>query len=192
MKTIPFVKATIIKVFSFFIIVAFFSSCGKKEHKNESAFKKEALTKNKQQSNKEQIEASFFIATANVSNTIISKSQIAQKRSESPIQELSKKIENQQNQLLQNVSEMANKKLIMITDIDAIHKRDLYESVDTSDTSFSKTYLNSIEESLTEQIELLEKVSTETNDEKILKLVLEFLPAQYELLRETEKTKTEY
>ncbi|RED26333.1 uncharacterized protein DUF4142 [Flavobacterium cutihirudinis] len=191
MKTKSFVKATIIKVFSSFIIVAFFSSCGKKEHKNESAFKTETLTRNKQQNDKEQIEASFFIATANVSNTIISKSQIAQKRSENLL-ELSKKIENQQNQLLQNVSEMANKKLIMITDINAIHKRDLYELVDSNDSVFSKTYLNSIAESLSEQIKLLEKISTETNDEKILKLVLEFLPEQYELLRETEKTKTEY
>lgn len=191
MKTKPFVKATIIKVFSLFIIVAFFSSCGKKEHKNESAFKNETLTKNKQQNDKEQIEASFFIATANVSNIIISKSQIAQKRSESLL-ELSKKIENQQNQLLQNVSEMANKKLIMITDINAIHKRDLYDLIDSNDSVFGKTYLNSIAESLSEQIKLLEKISTETNDEKILKLVLEFLPGQYELLRETEKTKTEY
>lgn len=192
MKTIPFAKATIFKVFLFFIIVAFFTSCGKKEHKNESNFKNKTLAKNKQQNDKEQIEASFFIATANVSNTIISKSQIAQKRSESPVLELSKKIENQQSQLLQNVSEMANKKLIMITDINAIHKRDLYELVDSNDTLFGKTYLNSVAESLSEQIQLLEKISTETNDEKILKLVLEFLPGQYELLRETEKTKTEY
>ncbi|MDQ6469222.1 DUF4142 domain-containing protein [Flavobacterium sp. LHD-80] len=188
----PHIKAAILKVF-FLLIIISFSACGKKEHQKASHFKNEAFSQNnRQQIDKDQVESSFFIAVANVSNALISKSQFAQKRSESPIQELSKKIEDHQNQLLQRISEMANKKLIIITDINVAHKRDLYELIATEESSFDKTYLNSISESLSEQINLLEKISSETNDEKILKLVLQYLPDQYQLLRETERLKTEF
>ncbi|WP_264551696.1 DUF4142 domain-containing protein [Flavobacterium sp. N2038] len=192
MKAIPIAKAAFFKII-FLLIILFFTACGKKEHQKGSLIEKEAFSQNrKQQNDKDQLEASFFIATANVSNAIISKSQIAQKRSESKIQDLSKKIENHQSQLLQTISEMANKKLIIITDINAIHKKDLYELTDTNDTTFAKTYLSSIAESLSEQIKLFEKISAETNDEKILKLVLQYLPEQYQLLRETERIQTEF
>jgi len=87
---------------------------------------------------------------------------------------------------------MANKKLVVITDINVTHKRDLYELIDTDENTFNQTYLNSISESLTEQIKLFEKISTETDDETILKLVLQYLPDQYQLLRETERLKTEF
>ncbi|KAF2335085.1 DUF4142 domain-containing protein [Flavobacterium daemonense] len=192
MKAMPLIKAAILKVF-FLLIVTSFSACGKKEHQKPNSFREEVFSQNnKQQIDKEQVETSFFIAAANVSNALISKSQFAQKRSEIPIQELSKKIEENQNQLLQRISEMANKKLIIITDINVTHKRDLYELIDTDENSFSRTYLNSISESLSEQINLFEKISSETNDEKILKLVLQYLPDQYQLLRETQRLKTEF
>jgi len=42
---------------------------------------------------------------------------------------------------------------------------------------------------LEEQIKLFEKIATESNDKTILKLVLQFLPEQYELLRETQTIK---
>ncbi|WP_246522422.1 DUF4142 domain-containing protein [Flavobacterium branchiicola] len=175
------------------MIILFFPACGKKEHQKGSRTEKETFGQNrKQQNDKDQLEASFFIATANVSNAIISKSQIAQKRSESTIQDLSKKIENHQNLLLQNISEMANKKLIIITDINAIHKKDIYELTDPNESTFTRIYLNSIAASLSEQIKLFEKISAETNDEKILKLVLQFLPEQYQLLRETQRIQAEF
>lgn len=189
MKAIPFARATILKVFSLMIIIFFFSACGKKERRKETAITMESFTKNKQQNNNDQTEASFFIETANVSNSLISKSKIAQKSSESSIQEISKKIEDHQNRLLQQVSEIANKKLIIITDITIIHKRDIYELIDTNENTFKETYLNSITESLEEQIKLFEKIATESNDKTILKLVLQFLPEQYELLRETQRIK---
>lgn len=188
----PLVKAVILKVF-FFLILISFSACGKKERQNTSLMNNEAFRENnKQQNDKDQIEASFFIAVANVSNDLISKSQFAQKRSENQVQELSKKIEEHQNQLLQRISKMANKKLIIINDINVTHKRDLYELIDTDETTFKDTYLNSLSESLAEQIKLFEKISIETNDETILKLVLQYLPQQYQLLRETEQLKTQF
>jgi len=49
--------------------------------------------------------------------------------------------------------------------------------------------MNSLVESLNEQIETLESVSKETNDEVILKLVLHYLPELYQFLRETEQIK---
>ncbi len=188
----PHIKAAILKVF-FLLIIISFSACGRKEHQRASPFKNETFSqKNKQQTDNDQAESSFFIAAGNVSNALISKSQFAQKRSENSIQELSKKIEDHQNQLLQKISEMANKKLIIITDINVTHKRDLYELIATDESSFNKTYLNSISESLLEQINLFEKISSETNDEKILKLVIQYLPDQYLLLRETQRLKTEF
>lgn len=171
------------------IIIFFFSACGKKERRKETAITMESFAKNKQQNNNDQAEASFFIETANVSNSLISKSKIAQKSSESSILEISKKIEDHQNRLLQQISEMANKKLIIITDITISHKRDIYELIDTDENTFKETYLNSITESLEEQIKLFEKIATESNDKTILKLVLQFLPEQYELLRETQTIK---
>ncbi|MHC0440829.1 DUF4142 domain-containing protein [Flavobacterium sp. 3-210] len=192
MKAMPLIKAAILKVF-FLLIIMSISACGKKERQKANYFKNETLSQNnKQQIDKDQIETSFFIAAANVSNVLISKSQFAQKRSKNPVLDLSKKIEEHQNQLLQQISEMANKKLVIITDINVTHKRDLYELIDTDENTFKQTYLNSISESLTEQIKLFEKISTETDDEAILKLVLQYLPDQYQLLRETERLKTEF
>ncbi|SMO46316.1 protein of unknown function [Flavobacterium resistens] len=188
----PLIKVAILKVF-FLLIILSFSACGKKERQKANFFKNETFSQNnKLQIDKDQIETSFFIAAANVSNVLISKSQFAQKHSENPIQDLSKKIEEHQNQLLQQIAEMANKKLVVITDINVTHKRDLYELIDTDENTFNQTYLNSISESLTEQIKLFEKISTETDDETILKLVLQYLPDQYQLLRETERLKTEF
>jgi predicted outer membrane protein len=159
------------------------TSC-KKNEPLENALKSETFNKN----DKEEIEAFFFIATANVSKSLISKSQIAQqKSSEIEILELSKKIESQQSQILQDVTKMANKKLIIITEINATHKRDLYELLDATDVNFKTAYVDSMTESLKEQIGLFESVSKETNDKTILKFVLQYLPEQYQLLRETEK-----
>lgn len=164
------------------------SSC-KKNNPIETSLKNETFTKNE----KEEIEAFFFIATANVSKSIISKSQIAQqKSSDINIQELSEKIEFQQSNLLEEVNKMANKKLIIITEINPTHKTDLYDLIDAADIGFKKAYLNSMSQSLNEQINLFESISKETNDKTILKLVLQYLPGQYQLLRETERINREY
>ncbi|OXG06176.1 uncharacterized protein DUF4142 [Flavobacterium araucananum] len=187
MKAAPQLKATI---FRFFLLIMLFciSSC-KKTNPIENTLKNEAFIKTE----KEEIEAFFFIATANASKSIISKSEIAQqKSSDSTIQELSKKIEINQNQLLQEVSKMANKKLIIITEINATHKRDLYELIDASNIDFNKTYLDSMIESLKEEIGLFESISKETNDKMILKLVLHYLPEQYQILRELQKSNNEF
>ena len=91
--------------------------------------------------------------------------------------------------MLQEVTKLANRKLIIITEINATHKRDLYDLIDADEVSFNQAYLNSIQESLHEEINLLESISKETNDQTILKLVLQYLPEQYQFLRETEKIK---
>ncbi|OMQ12879.1 hypothetical protein BXU01_04290 [[Flexibacter] sp. ATCC 35103] len=187
MKAAPQLKATNFRLIFLLIIIVCMSSC-KKNNPIENSLKNETFTKTE----KEEIEAFFFIATANVSKSIISKSQIAQqKSSDFTIQELSKKIESNQNQLLQEVSKMANKKLIIITEINATHKRDLYDLIDATSADFNKTYLESITESLQEQIGLLESISKQTNDKAILKLVLQYLPEQYQILREMQRIKNE-
>jgi len=129
----------------------------------------------------------------NIANSMLSKSQIAQqKSSESKILDVSKKIENHQNQLLQEVTEMANKKLIIVTDINASHNDELLELNTATGINFNKTYLSSMVTTLKQEISLFENISKETNDEMILKLVLQYLPEQYQLLRETEQIKNEF
>jgi hypothetical protein len=178
-------RAAFLRVSFLLIIIICTVSC-KKNNPIESALKKEAFDKTE----KEETEAFFFIATANVSKSIISKSQIAQQKcSEISIQELSKKIETHQNELLQEITKMANKRLVIITEINATHKRDLYKLIDADNAYFKAAYLNSISESLDEQINLFESISKETNDKMILNLVLKYLPEQYKLLRETELIK---
>lgn len=163
------------------------SSC-KENNQIKNNLKNETFIKTE----KEETEAFFFIATANVSKSIISKSQIAQQKSSNfEIQELSKKLEIHQNELLQEVSKMANKRLIIITDINATHKRDLYNLIDAKSADFNKTYQESMTESLKEQINLFEMISKETNDKGILKLVLHYLPENYQILRELQKINTE-
>jgi type I site-specific restriction endonuclease len=122
-----------------------------------------------------------------VSKSIISKSQIAQQKcSDHTILELSRKIADHQEKLQQEVKELANKRMVVITEINAAHKRDLYDLIDADNANCEEVYLNSVTESINEQIGLLEKISKETDDQPILKLVLEYLPDQYKLLRETE------
>ena len=188
MKTIRISKAPIFKVLFLLIFTICFSSCGKKNQQTNS-FKKEAFNK----SNNEELENSFFIEMGNVMNSMISKSQVAQqKSSDSKIVEVSKKIADHQNQLLQQVTEMANKKLIIITDINAAHKDELTELSNTTGSNFNDAYLSSMTAALDQQIKLLEQISKRTNDQLILKLVLQYLPEQYQLLRETEQIKNEF
>ncbi|SHM83842.1 DUF4142 domain-containing protein [Flavobacterium saccharophilum] len=188
MKTIRISKAPIFKVLFLLIFTICFSSCGKKNQQTNS-FKKEAFNK----SNNEELENSFFIEMGNVMNSMISKSQVAQqKSSDNKIVEVSKKIADHQIQLLQQVTEMANKKLIIITDINAAHKQELTELSNTTGSSFNDAYLSSMTAALDQQIKLLEQISKRTNDQLILKLVLQYLPEQYQLLRETEQIKNEF
>ncbi|WP_276380728.1 DUF4142 domain-containing protein [Flavobacterium sp. H4147] len=185
MKAKPVLKAIIFKVL-FLLIVIFVTSCRKSNSIESNLKKNEAFSKN----DKEEVEAFFFIATANVGKTIISKSQIAQqKSSESSIMILGKKIERNQSRLLQEVTELANKKLIIISEINATHRRDTYDLVTAKNSSeFNRVYLRAMKKCLEEQIQLLETVSKETNDKAILKLVLKYLPEQFDLLREVEQT----
>ncbi|WP_343614409.1 DUF4142 domain-containing protein [Flavobacterium sp.] len=185
MKAKPVLKAIIFKVL-FLLIVIFVTSCRKSNSIESNLKKNEAFSKN----DKEEVEAFFFIATANVGKTIISKSQIAQqKSSENSIMILGKKIERNQSRLLQEVTELANKKLIIISEINATHRRDTYDLVTAKNSSeFNRVYLRAMKKCLEEQIQLLETVSKETNDKAILKLVLKYLPEQFDLLREIEQT----
>ena len=184
----PPLKAVIFKVLFFLIFLISFASCGKKSQR-ENAIKKESFTDTK----KDEIETSFFIEMANAMYSMISKSHIAQqKSSENKILEISKKIENHQTQLLQKVTEMANKKLIIITELNVAHKEEIYNLSNQNGNDFNKAYLNAMATSLTQQIKLFEKISKETNDELILKVVLQYLPEQYQLLRETEQIKSEF
>lgn len=185
MKAMPLLKATIFKVLFFLILIICFPFCGKKSQR-ETSVKKEAFNKSKV----EEVETSFYIEMGNIVNSMLSKSKIAQqKSSESKILDVSKKIENHQNQLLQQLTEMANKKLIIVTDINASHNAELLELNAATGINFNKTYLSSMVTALKQQISLFEKISKETNDEMILKLVLQYLPEQYQLLRETEQIK---
>lgn len=183
MKAIPPLKTAYFRVFFLFVLALCTTSC-RKINPIENTLKNQAFAKN----DREETEVFFFISTANISKSIISKSQIAQQKSSDVIvQELSKRIEVQENQLLEEVTKMATSKLIVITEINATHKRDLYNLIDASSNDFNNIYLNAMKETISDQIELFEKISRETNDKEILELVLRFLPEQYKLLRETER-----
>ena len=123
---------------------------------------------------------------------MISKSQIAQQKAlHIEVKELSKKIETEQYNVLQNITKIANKKLIIITEINAAGNQDLYELMKADKSNFDKIYLNAMTDALAEEIGLLEKITKDTKDVGILKLVNSFLPKQYELLKLTEKFKKE-
>ncbi|MWB95536.1 DUF4142 domain-containing protein [Flavobacterium sp. GA093] len=168
------------------LILASIESCEKNERANNS--KNDIFENNAT----EEKEAYFFITTANVSKNMISKSQIAQQKSSNiRIKELSKKIEHQQNKVFQNITIIASRKLIIITEIYAAGNEDLYELMDTSSESFDKKYLNSMADSLAEEIVLFKEIAKETDEVAILKLTKESLSEQYELLKETEKLRKE-
>ncbi|MDP5200063.1 DUF4142 domain-containing protein [Flavobacterium sp. DG2-3] len=185
MKVIPPMKTAYFKVFFSFLLVICITSC-RKINPIENTLKNQAFAKNE----REETEVFFFISTANITKSIISKSQIAQQKSSDIIvQELSKRIEVQENQLLEELNKMATSKLIVITEINATHKRDLYNLIDANGNDFNTIYLDAVSEGICDQIELLETISRETNDKAILEFVLRFLPEQYKLLRETERLK---
>lgn len=180
-------KSSFLKAICIVILIIAISSC-KKNESLETADNKYVLIKNS-----EEIEAYFFIATANVTKLIISKSQLAQHKSiKNTIKDVSVKIENNQNLLLQEINKIAVKKLIIINEINpTVTREDIYELVDKGEVSFDKSYINSIIKSLSEQIELFESISKETEDMEILNLVVHYLPRQYEFLREAKKIKKE-
>ncbi|MBB4803088.1 putative outer membrane protein [Flavobacterium nitrogenifigens] len=183
MKTISPLKASIFKVFFILAIVLCISSC-KRINPIENTLKSQSFAKNE----REEIEVDFFITVANVSKGIISKSQIAQqKSSDVVVKQLSQRIEFKENQLLDEITRLSTLKLIVINEINTMHKRDLYNLADAKGDEFDEIYLNATKEALKDQIELFESISRETNDKKILELVLRYLPEQYKLLRETER-----
>lgn len=183
----PPLESSFLKTICIVILIITISSC-KKNEGSEKVNNKYVLTKNS-----EEIEAYFFIATVNVTKSIISKSQLAQHRSlKNTIKDVSIKIENNQNLLLQEINKIAVKKLIITNEINStVTPEDLYELVDKRQVSFDKSYVNSIIKSLSEQIDLFESVSKKTEDMEILNLVVHYLPKQYEFLREAEKIKKE-
>ncbi|MEO8236605.1 MAG: DUF4142 domain-containing protein [Flavobacterium sp.] len=180
-------KSSFLKTICIVILMTTISSC-KKNESLEKVNNKYVLTKNS-----EEIEAYFLIATANITKSIISKSQLAQHKSlKNTIKEVSAEIENNQNLLLQEINKIAVKKLIIINEINStVTGEDLYELIDKREAGFDKLYINSIIKSLSEQIELFESVSKETQDMELLNLVAHYLPKQYEFLRETKKIKNE-
>ncbi|RUT71743.1 DUF4142 domain-containing protein [Flavobacterium cupreum] len=179
MEAKPIVKTKILRIF-FLLVIIICTSC-RENNPIETTLKNEVFIK----SDKEHSEAYFLIATANISKSIIAKSQIAQQESsESKIWQISKRLENQQNLLLQDVMKMANNRLVIVADINTDSKQDLYARIDRNDNNFNKAYINSVAESLAEQIKLFESISKDTNDKMILKLVLQYLPEDYQLLRE--------
>ncbi|MDX6188423.1 DUF4142 domain-containing protein [Flavobacterium sp. FlaQc-52] len=181
MKAKPDVKASILRVFFLLIMTLCISSC-KESDSIETTLKNEVFIK----SDKEHTEAYFLIATANIGKSIISKSQIAeQKSSQSSIREISKRIESHQNLLLEDINKMANNRLVIVTDINANNTPGLRELIDKNDVDFDEAYLNSIAKLLEQQIKLFESISKDTNDRVILKFVLQYLPENYQFLRET-------
>lgn len=180
-------KSSFLKTAFIVTLTITISSCNENE-KLEKVNNKYVLTKNT-----EEIEAYFFVATAGITKSIISKTQLAQHKSlQNSIKIVSIKIENNQNLLLQELNKIAIQKLIIINEINAsVTNKDLYELVNKKEIDFDEAYLNSIIKSLSEMIKLFESIAKETNDIEILKLVTHYLPKQYEFLRETEKIKKE-
>lgn len=183
-------KRSFFKTAFIVIVTITISSCNENEkpenRKPENKKNKYVLTKDT-----EQTEAYFFVATAEVTKTMISKAQLAKRKSlQNSIKIVSSEIENNQKMLLQEINKIAVQKLIIISEINtSVTNKDLYELVNKKDVDFDDVYLNSITQSLTEMIGLLESIAKETNDMVILKLVAHYLPKQYEFLRETEKIK---
>lgn len=180
-------KRSFFKTAFIVIVTITISSCNENEKpENRKPENKYVLTKNT-----EQTEAYFFVATAGVTKTIISKAQLAKRKSlQNSIKIVSSKIENNQKMLLQEINKIAVQKLIIISGINtSVTNKDLYELANKKDVDFDDAYLNSITQSLTEMIGLFESIVKETNDMVILKLVAHYLPKQYEFLRETEKIK---
>ncbi|MEO6174024.1 MAG: DUF4142 domain-containing protein [Flavobacterium circumlabens] len=180
MEAKPIVKTKILRVLFLLIIIICSTSC-KENNPIETSLKNEVFIK----SDKEQSEAYFLIATANISKSIIAKSQIAQQESsESKIGEIGKRLQNQQNLLLQDVTRMANNRLVVVAGINTDNRGDLYEQIEKNDNNLNKAYVDAVATSLAEQIKLFESISRDTNDRMILKLVLQYLPESYQLLRE--------
>ena len=184
----PFSKISLLKTGFIMIILGSFLSCKKSEPSEKATNEKDVLLKK----NKEEIDAYFFIATSNVSKSIIAKSQLAQHKGlKNKVKEISKVIENNQNLLLEEVNKGALEKLIITTEVNStVANDDLYELIDTADVNFDKAFIDSIIKSLSQQIKMFESVSKETQDTSILKLVLYYLPKQYELLRQANKIQT--
>ncbi|MDX6181843.1 DUF4142 domain-containing protein [Flavobacterium sp. Fl-77] len=168
------------------VLILFSAESCKENDTLEEETKSEILENNTE----EEREAHFFIATANISKKMVSKSQIAQQKTlQHDIKELSKRLEHQQNNIFQEITKMANKKLIIISEINAAGNDDLYKLMNAKEKNFDKLYLNDMTNALSDEITLLQTITKETADISILKLANSILPIQYEFLRETEKLK---
>lgn len=175
-------KSLLIKTTLIFVVLMATLSC-----RNNEVLEKPSDNEVFSKDDSEEIDAYFLIATANISKAIISKSQIAQQKCQKEkIKKLSSEIETNQSELLHEITRMANKKLIIITNNDEKESNnDLYSLIDATKADFDNAYIDLITESINDQIELLKSITTETNDTDIIKLSIKYLPTQYRFLDES-------
>lgn len=182
-------RFSFLKNFFLATVIIFFSACKKNEKIEKAEKEKEILA----HLYNEEKEAFFFVATANMTEAIILKSQLAQyKAKKDEIRNFGRTVENNESQLLQEIKKIATKKLIILSEINNVTNDDhLFGLIHTQSLEFDTKYISSIKQSLVEQINLFESISKKTNDTLILRLVVEYLPKQYQLLREAETIKLE-
>jgi len=169
------------------IVLGSFLSCKKNEPLNKAVKIQDVLTQN----SAEETEASFFIAASDLTKSIIVNSQRAQREvTKGSVREFSFSLVNNQNLLLQAINKEAFNQLIIITDFNIVVNNDQFTSFDEGKADFDQYYMSSVIALLSKQIELFESVSKATQNTSILKLILYYLPKQYQLLREAKKIKT--
>lgn len=170
------------------IVLGSFLSCKKNEPLDKAAIIQDVLTQN----SVEETEASFFIAASDLTKSIIISSQRAQHTvTKSSVRQFSLVLINKQNLLLQAINNEAFNQLIIISHFNnVVVNNDQFTSIDERKTDSDQYYMNSIIALLSKQIKLFESVSKATQNTSILKLILYYLPKQYQLLREAKKIKT--
>lgn len=170
------------------IVLGSFLSCEKNEPLNKAVKIQDVLTQN----SAEETEASFFIAASDLTKSIIVNSQRAQREvTKGSVREFSFSLVNNQNLLLQAINKEAFNQLIIITDFNNIVvNNDQFTSFDEGKADIDQYYMSSVIALLSKQIKLFESVSKATQNTSILKLILYYLPKQYQLLREAKKIKT--
>lgn len=188
MKAIQPKKNIIFSSLFLFLLVTLNSGCEqKRKPSNKLKIATEEFNVN------QNTEAQFLISISNLSKNIIAANEIAMsKTTNQEIKNFSIDVKNEQLSLLENVTNLANNNLIILTELNSNDiKKNKNTIVINQETNFDEQYIDYLFFALSQEIKIFEEIILQTQDVDIINLVNVAIPKQQKFILKLHNFKNE-
>lgn len=138
-------------------------------------------------------EAQFLISISNLSKNIIAANEKAiSKSTNQEIKKFSIDVKNEQQSLLENITNLANNNLIILTELNSNDvKKNKNAIVIDNETNFDEQYVDYLFFALNQEVKIFEEIILQTQDVDIIKLVNVAIPKQQKFILQLHNFKNE-